>query len=226
MNPTKLDIFLVDEEQVVNDWIERELDSFVVDFDEDDNMYKEGKKKRCRTSKVDLHNTLWMKLYYNPVTYDVTSREGKNFRQRFRLPLPLVKDVLVPLIIAKNIFETERKSYIPIEMKVLLCLRILARGNFYDDISEMVGIGLSTVAYIFVRFCNNFSTYYFEEFVHPPVGEDLAKVLNIYEVLGLPGAVGSMDCTHVWWDKCPVELTNSCKGNYYTKLYYCFITYY
>jgi hypothetical protein len=199
----------LNDEEIVMDWIENHLDSFDI---EEENNGDVGVRRRIRCSKVVLSNTLWMKLYHNPKTVDATSKEGKNFRRRFRLPLPLVKDVLVPLVVDRNIFEVQRQSYIPIELKVMICLRILARGNFYDDISEMVGIGLSTVAYLFILFCKNFSVSLFHEFVHPPVGKDLDRVLSIYEVLGLPGAIGSMDCTHIWWDKCPVELTNSCKG--------------
>ena len=30
--------------------------------------------------------------------------------------------------------------------------------------------------------------------------------------MGLPGAVGSMDCTHLYWEKCPVEWSNICTG--------------
>jgi hypothetical protein len=30
--------------------------------------------------------------------------------------------------------------------------------------------------------------------------------------LGLPGCVGSMDCTHISWHKCPVQWTNLMTG--------------
>ena len=30
--------------------------------------------------------------------------------------------------------------------------------------------------------------------------------------MGLPGAVGSIDCTHVWWDRCPVNGQNDYIG--------------
>ena len=37
-------------------------------------------------------------------------------------------------------------------------------------------------------------------------------VLAQYKALGLPGCIGSMDCTHLHWDKCPTNLTNLCTG--------------
>lgn len=36
--------------------------------------------------------------------------------------------------------------------------------------------------------------------------------MKIYNKLGLPGAVGSMDCTHISWEKCPNNISNICYG--------------
>lgn len=70
----KLNIFFVDEEQVVRGWIERGLDSFAEDFDEDDFINGEPKKKPFRASKVNLRKTLWMRLYHSLLTSDVNTR--------------------------------------------------------------------------------------------------------------------------------------------------------
>lgn len=123
-----------------------------------------------------------------------------------------MKEVLVPMVVKKKIFKIQRASYIPVELKVMICLRILARGNVYDDIAEMSGLGLSTVASIYLQFINNFVKEFFTEFVSPPEGRELEEVMKIYEVLGPPGAIGSMDCTHIDWGRCPVELHHSCRG--------------
>ena len=40
----------------------------------------------------------------------------------------------------------------------------------------------------------------------------MKQSIEIYTRLGLPGAVFSMDCTHVYLDKCPIEFSNICTG--------------
>ena len=36
--------------------------------------------------------------------------------------------------------------------------------------------------------------------------------MDIYKLLGCNGAFGLIDCTHVAWRKCPVNLANFCIG--------------
>lgn len=45
-----------------------------------------------------------------------------------------------------------------------------------------------------------------------PEGEDLKKDEGVYEDLGFPGAVGSADCTHIAWERCPFSETTLHKG--------------
>jgi hypothetical protein len=52
-------------------------------------------------------------------------------------------------------------------------------------------------------FIINFSSNCFDEWVVPPSGTRLQEVMNVYARLGLPGTIGSMDVTHVRWDRCP-----------------------
>ncbi len=46
----------------------------------------------------------------------------------------------------------------------------------------------------------------------PATSEGIQQIANIYSKLGLPGAVGSTDCTHIPLGKCPVSWRNSCIG--------------
>ena len=89
---------------------------------------------------------------------------------------------------------------------------MLGRGNYGDDIAEMSGLHLSSVYYFFHEFIDKFATYFADEFIKFPSGDDLDDVSNLYSKIGLPGSVGSMDCTHLEWINCPSNLMHSCKG--------------
>ena len=38
---------------------------------------------------------------------------------------------------------------------------------------------------------------------YPQTAEDVDHILEHYRRLGFPGAVGSVDCTHIWYAMCP-----------------------
>jgi hypothetical protein len=168
-------------------------------------------KKRFRVPHPDLTQTIWYTLINDPNVWDPRTNAGKNFRRRFRVPFPLFNDVIVPACKSKNVFSN-KQSWISVEFKVLLCLRILGRGVCADDITELTGIGESTVNQIFHRFCTCFVSELYEKYVSFPSGQDLQRVMADYSRLGLDGAVGSMDCTHLHWDKCPESKKHLCTG--------------
>jgi len=49
--------------------------------------------------------------------------------------------------------------------------------------------------------------------IHLPLTEaEITHVEGLYGRLGLPGCIGSVDCVHIPWEKCPAGLLSSCKG--------------
>ena len=140
------------------------------------------------------------------------SWEWKRFRNRFRMP-PDAFVAFVQECIDHHIFgEFKKECRIPIVFKVLACLRILARDAVGDDIDEHLNIGNSTVNSFFKRFLANCANILFPKYVYVPQGEALDAVEAVYRRMGFPGCVGSMDCTHVFWDKCPKLLKHKCTG--------------
>lgn len=159
------------------------------------------KKSRIRTSTdTRFDDTYWGQLITEPdiLFRDISSKNGKLFRRHFRLPFRLFEH-LAQLCKFHNIFNVKRESKIPVEAKVLACLRILGRDSCADDINELSNnvIAESTMYYIFKQFVNGIVVHVFDDIVTFPQGEKLQQVLDTYGRLGLPGAVGSMDCTHV-----------------------------
>jgi hypothetical protein len=127
---------------------------------------------------------------------DERSELSKLFRLRFRVPFSLFRDILVPMCREKNIFgaENNHRARVPLEFKILASLRILGRGNCADDISELSQILNSSVTYYFHRFVESFVQHFYAEFVRMPEGEGLDKVMEMYSVLGFPGALGVYGC--------------------------------
>jgi hypothetical protein len=175
------------------------------------------KKKRAKhyIEKPDFFQTYWGQLISHPKVDDPKSKQGKDFRRRFRLPFPVFCD-LVKLCKKFNVFNRVYESCILVEAKVLACLRILGRNTIADDVNELTGnlIGESTAHTIFRQFCNGVSKYIYPRFVKEPLSdpETLAQIMAVYSRLGLHGCVGSMDCTHIKWSMCPAKLRFYCTG--------------
>lgn len=149
----------------------------------------------------------------------IDSRDAKLFRRRFRVPW-LVYVALVEMCIEKSIFgvnahkecDVANRKLCPIEIKLLAVLRILGRNWSFDDIAEATLMGESTARRAFHTFCENFVREYYTVYVHRPEGEKLQRVMDVYARMGLPGCVGSTDCVHLKWDRCPISIANLCSG--------------
>jgi hypothetical protein len=199
----------------------------------------ERRRKRSPTStqrerNFNFWSTTWGKLLVNLSAIEggplITSREGKLFRRRFRVPwdvfCDLVKKSTDSELFGKNArmkYDFCGRSICPIAIKVLGILRILGRNWCCDDVAEASGMGESTVRLNFHTFISNFVERYYDDYIHRPSGQKLANMMKVYEKMGLPGCIGSTDCVHVKWDRCPLSLTNLCKGKegYPTLSYSC-----
>ena len=96
------------------------------------------------------------------------------------------------------------KLFVPIELKILVALRILGRDAKADDIAELSDVGESTANHnIFKTFVREFSKTVLSDYIKFPEGDDLLRSMETYRVLGMPGAIGSVDCTHVRLQRCP-----------------------
>jgi hypothetical protein len=94
----------------------------------------------------------------------------------------------------------------------MVALRRLGRGLVLDDVAELADLSTSTVDWIFHTFVDGMVDHYFNQFVGLHTGDRREKAMQVYQMLGFPGCAGSGDVTHVLWDRCPVHLTNLCKG--------------
>ena len=56
--------------------------------------------------------------------------------------------------------------------------------------------------HLFHQFVEGMTNLVYPIFVTVPTGDLLERVMSVYSRLGLPGCVGSMDCTRVKWSRC------------------------
>lgn len=179
-----------------------------------DSRKRKSPELREEFNDIDYTKTSWGLLIRSPLVRFPDNRHGKLFRRRFRLPFQLF-EILVDLCKEMNVFEVKVVSRvkIPVEIKLLCCLRVLGRDECFCTIEEMSDVPEKTVWWFFKIFIVNFPKCLKNEVLRPPrEGDELEKVMNVYKKMGFPGAVGSVDATHIRWHMCPVEKVHLAQG--------------
>ena len=97
--------------------------------------------------------------------------------------------------------------------KLLTVLRILGRGMIVQDDLDHSGMSRSMVRKTFRHVISLMSQGMFDAHVHLPRNtQEMRETMRMYENVGLPGCLGSMDATHVPWDNCPFVMRNAHVG--------------
>jgi hypothetical protein len=194
------------------DLVNNDSESFDNCIDEDLKYVRPyGPIRENRKRASNLWLSPWGLLISSEAIKVPGSFEDRLFRKRFRLPYALFVNFVKE---AKdlNIFEEVRCGKIAVEFKIMIGLRILGRDSCADDISEYLNIGESSISPIFNQFVNGCVKYLYPKYVYVPDGEELERVRLVYEKLGLSGCIGSMDCTHILWHRCPKIMRNNATG--------------
>ena len=128
---------------------------------------KQRKSRSCfREEKVDYSATKWGRFIADPLVQEPDSNKGKLFRRRFRVPF-FIFQFLCNICHRANIFEVKDESriLIPLEIKVLICLRVLGRDECMDSVAEFSEVAENTCNKIFHRFIKNFSEKFQKEYM-------------------------------------------------------------
>jgi Plant transposon protein len=101
----------------------------------------------------------------------------------------------------------------PLELKILAVLRVLGRGYCFDGVEELTLISAEVLRVFFRKWCTLFARENFSKYCnHPKTEEEIAETVFIYTKLGLRGCVGSADCVHNRWERCPAGQRSFHKG--------------
>jgi hypothetical protein len=179
----------------------------------DQPKYAQPRIRGNNVTAMDLENSAWGVLINSPDVGDPSSRNGIKFRTRFRTPFPLFDEMLVPMCKQYNVFKIQRENFgIPVKFRVLIGLRYLARAHDSDTMEELSRVKKTTCFTIFHQFIDGMVEHFFDMFVSIPQSDQLRKVMEVYKMLGFNGCFGSIDCTHIFWKRCPNRWANYCQG--------------
>lgn len=149
--------------------------------------------------------------------WDEDTWEGKQFRERFRLPYAIFADLVEEYekIDPRRSHDIWGHKKSDTRLLIMGTLRVLAQGLPFDLCDELTDITADKHNKFFKTFCKWMaSDQMYTKWVKMPSLEDnsVNHVMDYYDYVGLPGAIGSIDCVHSAWDMCPAGLLSDCKG--------------
>jgi hypothetical protein len=154
----------------------------------------------------------WGRVYFNPQAPPRPGdRAWEDFRDKFRLPLPMFNWVL------RCAREDGRFPFdpppngghdpTPMCLKVAAFFRWLAVGAQVNAYCEGSGCSRQTLQAFFPDFGNWLVERFFAEWIKIPTNvEQVAALAKPFQMLGIPGAICSQDGVHVPWNRCPSAL--------------------
>lgn len=181
-------------DNIVNDVLEATSSS---------NICKVRKKREyTERDREEGHYRIWNDYFSsNPVYSD------EQFRRRFRMRRDLFLRIQRALEQRYSYFQqrvdaTGRNSLSPIQ-KCTAAIRMLAYGVAGDAVDDYVRISSVTALECLKKFCKGVIEIFEPQYLRRPSPEDVQHLLRIGEARGFPGMLGSIDCMHWEWDKCP-----------------------
>lgn len=146
---------------------------------------------RERSARPDYWSSEWGKLLLDKRVYNLKSLAARRFKRRFRVNIYMYEQIKEKCI-EKNIFEEDSDgcphgNCIPIDFKILVCLRKLGRCEAYDTSTELCYVAESTCAHLFKMFVRNFCKHFYEEYVNVPEGDELLEIMEKFREVGLSG---------------------------------------
>ncbi|XP_033141627.1 uncharacterized protein LOC103854675 [Brassica rapa] len=189
----------------VDEAIEEMVDE-VVDNYIDSIVEVQGKKPKRRAyidrDREQGHNQLWNDYFKENPTYP-----PEMFRRRFRMNKPLFLRIVERISNEVPYFQQRRNAHgrngLSALQKCTAAIRMLAYGQSGDTYDEYLRLGDSTSRLCLANFTDAIIELFGNEYLRKPTAEDLQRLLDVGEVRGFPGMIGSIDCMHWEWKNCP-----------------------
>jgi hypothetical protein len=88
--------------------------------------------------------------------------------------------------------------------KCTTSMHMLAYGTPADALDQYLKIGKCTALECLDKFANGIIEVFGGEYLRRPTQEDIEHLLQVNESRGFLGMLGSIDCMHWRWEKCPL----------------------
>ena len=201
-------------------------DGFTGDIWAPEKIVRKRKRRSApECTPEDRCRSMFYRTYIQPADEDICleisicneySKKGKRFWRRFRVPCCIFEEICTSLRDEGYYLDGKCQSGLPkveVELLVLDSLRLLGSGCTYDLAEECTNVAQGTIRLFFQNtFCKWGRALSRDLVKLPETEEQLRHVVGLYERIGLPGCVGSVDCVHLVWDKCPAGYLSQCKG--------------
>ncbi|XP_057440104.1 protein ALP1-like [Lotus japonicus] len=182
-------------------------DTYVLNhFRERRNLILEGSAPRGRKYLSRDHAGANQRLIDDYFSNEPTYDDGI-FRCRYRIQKHVFLRIVADLSSSDSYFtqrvDAAKKEGISPLAKCTTAMRMLAYGVAADAVDEYIKIGETTALECVRRFCKGIIRLYEQEYMRAPTQEDLQRILQVSEMRGFPGMIGSIDCMHWEWKNCP-----------------------
>jgi len=136
------------------------------------------------------------------------------FEERFRMPRPVFNRLFRAIHDQpgwrRTVNATGRPQAHAIQ-KVSAALRVLGYGEPFDRSDEYMRLSRSSID-VYTRRLTHFIIDKWEStYLRRPTAEELEHILRRNAARGLPGCIGSIDCTHWTWARCAKALAGQYK---------------
>lgn len=165
-------------------------------------------------TRIYPHTSTWYFMYVDNALIKDDLDLRRQFRNRFRMTYECYLELIEMCREDKHFRrwcarKSNNKQSSPVELLILGSLRYLGRGWTFDDIEESTAISKEVHRLFLHSFIKYGSSALFEKYVSFPINFEEAKThMAEFAIAGLPGCVGSADCTHITTEKCEYNLKN------------------
>ncbi|XP_048624153.1 uncharacterized protein LOC106448291 [Brassica napus] len=201
-------------DEVFDEFVDEVVDNFI-DTVIDGHPNKSKRRAYIERAREQGHNQLGNDYFNDNPTYP-----PEMFRRRFRMNKSLFLRIVERISNEVPYFQqrrdaARRNGLSPLQ-KCTAAIRMLAYGQSGDTYDEYLRLGDSTTRLCLANFTDAIMLLFGDEYLRSPTAEDLQRLIDVGEVRGFPGMIGSIDCMHWEWKNCPTAWKVKFKVNNHT----------